>query len=44
MFLVDKNFLLLLYKKTNKINFVYLDLEIGGFAVHLINPDVQMEV
>lgn len=31
-------------KKTNKINFVYLDLEIGGFAVHLINPDVQMEV
>lgn len=29
-------------KKTNKINFVYLDLELSGFAVHLINPDIKM--
>lgn len=29
-------------KKTNKINFVYLDLEISGFGIHLINPDVKM--
>lgn len=31
-------------KKTKQINFVYLDIEILGFAIHLINPDVQMEV
>ena len=30
-------------KKTNSINFVYLDLEIAGFGVHLINPDVKMK-
>lgn len=30
-------------KKTNAINFVYLDLEIAGFGVHLINPDVKMK-
>lgn len=29
-------------KKTNKINFVYLDLEISGFKFHLINPDINM--
>lgn len=29
-------------KKTNRINLVYLDLEISGFAIHLINPDVKM--
>ncbi|WP_323617067.1 bifunctional 4-hydroxy-2-oxoglutarate aldolase/2-dehydro-3-deoxy-phosphogluconate aldolase [Erysipelothrix rhusiopathiae] len=29
-------------KKTNKINFAYLDKEIAGFAIHLINPDVKM--
>lgn len=29
-------------KKTNRINFAYLDLEIAGFQVHLINPDVKM--
>ena len=29
-------------KKTNLINFAYLDIEIAGFAVHLINPDVKM--
>ncbi|MEG2909006.1 MAG: bifunctional 4-hydroxy-2-oxoglutarate aldolase/2-dehydro-3-deoxy-phosphogluconate aldolase [Erysipelotrichaceae bacterium] len=29
-------------KKTNQINFVYLDIEISGFGVHLINPDVKM--
>lgn len=29
-------------KKTNRINFVYLDLEIAGFGIHLINPDVKM--
>ena len=31
-------------KKSGKINFVYLDFEIAGFGVHLINPDVKMEV
>ena len=29
-------------KKTNRINLAYLDLEISGFAIHLINPDVKM--
>ena len=29
-------------KKTNKINFVYLDVELSGFGIHLINPDVKM--
>ncbi|QIK69280.1 bifunctional 4-hydroxy-2-oxoglutarate aldolase/2-dehydro-3-deoxy-phosphogluconate aldolase [Erysipelothrix sp. HDW6C] len=29
-------------KKTNRINFAYLDREINGFAIHLINPDVKM--
>lgn len=29
-------------KKTNEINFVYLDIELNGFAFHLINPDVKM--
>lgn len=29
-------------KKTQAINFVYLDLELSGFAIHLINPDVKM--
>ena len=29
-------------KKTNKVNFVYLDLIIAGFGIHLINPDVKM--
>lgn len=31
-------------KKSGKINFVYLDYEIAGFGIHLINPDVKMEV
>ena len=31
-------------KKTNRINFVYLDLEIFGFGIHLINPDLKMEI
>jgi 2-dehydro-3-deoxyphosphogluconate aldolase/(4S)-4-hydroxy-2-oxoglutarate aldolase len=31
-------------KKTGLINFVYLNLEIAGFAVHLINPDLKMEI
>lgn len=31
-------------KKTHLINFVYLDMEIAGFGIHLINPDVKMEV
>lgn len=31
-------------KKTNRINFVYLDMELAGFGIHLINPDVKMEV
>lgn len=29
-------------KKTNRINFAYLDLEISGFKFHLINPDIKM--
>lgn len=29
--------------KTNRINFVYLDLEISGFAIHLVNPDGKMD-
>ena len=29
-------------KKSGKINFVYLDYEIAGFGIHLINPDVKM--
>lgn len=29
-------------KKTNKINFVYLDLDISGYKFHLINPDIKM--
>ena len=29
-------------KKTHLINFAYLEVEISGFAVHLINPDVKM--
>lgn len=29
-------------KKTKAINFVYLDLEISGFGIHLINPDIKM--
>lgn len=29
-------------KVTNRINLAYLDLEIAGFALHLINPDVKM--
>lgn len=31
-------------KQTNLVNFVYLDMELAGFGVHLINPDVSMEV
>lgn len=31
-------------KKTNKINFVYLNKEVGGFGIHLINPDLKMEI
>lgn len=31
-------------KKTGLINFVYLDLKLAGFGIHLINPDVKMEV
>lgn len=31
-------------KKTNLINFIYLDKEIAGFRIHLINPDIKMEV
>lgn len=31
-------------KKTHLINFVYLDKEVAGFGIHLINPDVKMEV
>ena len=31
-------------KKTNRINFVYLALEIAGFGIHLINPDLKMEI
>lgn len=31
-------------KKSHLINFAYLDLEIAGFGVHLINPDLKMEV
>lgn len=30
-------------KKTKLVNFVYLDIEIAGFGVHLINPDVKMK-
>ncbi|MEG0360082.1 MAG: bifunctional 4-hydroxy-2-oxoglutarate aldolase/2-dehydro-3-deoxy-phosphogluconate aldolase [Longicatena sp.] len=29
-------------KKTKLINFVYLDTEVSGFGIHLINPDVKM--
>lgn len=29
-------------KKTKAINFVYLDFELAGFGIHLINPDVKM--
>lgn len=29
-------------KKSGKINFAYLDLELSGFGIHLINPDVKM--
>lgn len=29
-------------KETNQINFVYLDFELAGFAIHLIHPDVKM--
>lgn len=29
-------------KKTNRINFAYLDFELAGFGFHLINPDVKM--
>lgn len=29
-------------KKSMKINFVYLDLVLSGFAFHLINPDIKM--
>ena len=29
-------------KRSHLVNFVYLDLEIAGFGVHLINPDVKM--
>lgn len=29
-------------KKTNRINFVFLDLDLAGFGIHLINPDVKM--
>lgn len=29
-------------KKTNRINFVYLNQTIAGFGIHLINPDVKM--
>ena len=31
-------------KITHRINFVYLDMNIAGFGVHLINPDLKMEV
>ncbi|WP_416325669.1 bifunctional 4-hydroxy-2-oxoglutarate aldolase/2-dehydro-3-deoxy-phosphogluconate aldolase [[Eubacterium] hominis] len=31
-------------KQTNLINFVYLDMELSGFGIHLIHPDVDMEV
>lgn len=30
-------------KQTNKVNFVYLDLILSGFGIHLINPDVKMK-
>lgn len=29
-------------KKTQAVNFVYLDFQIAGFGIHLINPDVKM--
>lgn len=29
-------------KKTNRVNFVYLNLELAGFGIHLIHPDVKM--
>lgn len=29
-------------KQTHQINFVYLDMELAGFGIHLINPDVKM--
>lgn len=29
-------------KHTGQINFVYLDLDLAGFGIHLINPDVKM--
>lgn len=29
-------------KRSHLVNFVYLDLEIAGFGIHLINPDVKM--
>lgn len=29
-------------KRSHLVNFAYLDLEIAGFGVHLINPDVKM--
>ena len=29
-------------KRSLLVNFVYLDLEIAGFGIHLINPDVKM--
>lgn len=31
-------------KKTHVINFAYLDIELSGFGIHLINPDIKMEV
>ena len=29
-------------KHTNQINFVYLDMDLAGFGIHLIHPDVKM--
>lgn len=30
-------------KKSHKVNFAFLDLELAGFGIHLINPDVKMK-
>ena len=30
-------------KISHRINFVYLDIELSGFAIHLINPDIKMK-
>ena len=31
-------------KKSHKVNFAFLDYEIAGFGIHLINPDLKMEI